>query len=296
MRQHAGFTSGPDGPDFSRMTHLWCNGQWFDPLDFSASPTDRGLILGLGLFETILAIDGEPILAELHLARLRASCKQLGWRFEYPDIRDTMVALTQRNQFTVGRARIRLAISAGSGVFHDLALGADHIIWMTAAQAAELPPSTSANLSLWRRNEHSALAGLKCASYAENLVALEHAVRLGFEETIFLNTAGNVCEASTSNVFLVKNGTLHTPTLASGCLPGITRAMVIEMAEKLGIPSAVRDITAEELHHADELFLTSSIRGVMAISRFEQRSLTPGPVTHLIGKAWNDGLVRKNAT
>ena len=58
----------------------------------------------------------------------------------------------------------------------------------------------------------------------------------------------------------------------------------------------MRDITAEDLHHADELFLTSSIRGVMAISRFEQRSLTPGPVTRLIGKAWNDSLARKNAT
>lgn len=272
------------------MTHLWCNGQWFDPLDFSASPTDRGLILGLGLFETILAIDGEPVLAELHLDRLRASCNQLGWRFEFPDIRATMVEMVLRNQFTVGRARIRLAISAGTGVFHDLALGADHIVWMTAAQAAELPPATSANLSLWRRNEHSALAGLKCASYAENLVALEHAVRLGFEETIFLNNSGNVCEASTSNVFLVKSGTLHTPTLESGCLPGITRATVIELAEKLGIPCAVRDIKAADLHQADELFLTSSIRGVMAISRFEERSLTPGPVTSRLRKAWNDAL------
>lgn len=272
------------------MTHLWCNGQWFDPLDFSATPTDRGLTHGLGLFETILVIDGEPVFAELHMARLRASCKQLGWSFEYPDIRDTMIELVSRNEITVGRARIRLAISAGSGVFHDLELGADHMVWMTVTQAAALPSSTSANLSQWRRNEYSALAGLKCASYAENLVALEHAVRLGFEETIFLNTSGNVCEASTSNVFLVKSGTLHTPTLESGCLPGITRATVIELAEKLGIPCAVRDIKAADLHQADELFLTSSIRGVMAISRFEERSLTPGPVTSRLRKAWNDAL------
>lgn len=293
---YAGFTSGLDGPNFPRMIHLWCNGQWFDPLDFSASPTDRGLILGLGLFETILAIDGQPVLAELHLSRLHASCKQLGWHFEFPDIRKTMAELLQRNQFTTGRARIRLAISAGSGVIHDLALGSDHNIWMTATQAADPPPSTSVNLSRWRRNEHSALAGLKCASYAENLVALEHAVRLGFEETIFLNTAGNVSEAATSNVFLVKNGTLQTPSLASGCLPGITRSVVIQMAEILGIPCAERDIKEEDLHQADELFLTSSIRGVMAISRFEQRSFTPGPVSRLLCKAWNDALTHKITT
>jgi len=276
------------------MAHLWCNGQWFDPLDFLVSPADRGLILGLGLFETILAIDGQPVLAERHLSRLRASCKQLGWQFDFPDIRETMAELLQRNQLTTGRARIRLAISAGTGMIHDLALGSDHNIWMTAAQAAEPPPSTSVNLSRWRRNEHSALAGLKCASYAENLVALEHAVRLGFEETIFLNTAGNVSESATANVFLVKNGTLQTPSLASGCLPGITRAVVIELAEILGIPCAERDISEDDLHQADELFLTSSIRGVMAISRFEQRPLMPGPITRLVGKAWNDALARKS--
>lgn len=272
------------------MAHLWCNGQWCDPLDFSVSPTDRGLILGLGLFETILAIDGQPVLAEHHLSRLRASCKQLGWQFEFPDICKTMAELLQRNQFTKGRARIRLAISAGTGMIHDLALGLDRNIWMTAAQVAEPPPSTSVNLSRWRRNEHSALTGLKCASYAENLLALEHAVRLGFEETIFLNTAGNVAESATANVFMVKNGTLQTPSLASGCLPGITRAVVIELAEMLGIPCAERDINEDDLHQADELFLTSSIRGVMAISRFEQRLLTPGPITRHLCKAWNNAL------
>ena len=100
---------------------------------------------------------------------------------------------------------------------------------------------------------------------------------LAFEETLFANTAGHLCEAATSNVFLVKNGALHTPSLGSGCLPGITRAVVIELAATLGIPCEERDFPVDELHAADELFLTSSIRGVMAVSRFEDRVLPAGP-------------------
>ncbi len=248
---------------------------------------------GLGLFETILAVNGVPVFADRHLARLRGSCELLGWPFEHSDIRETMAELLQRNDLTRGRARIRLAITAGSGVIQDLSLGNNHIVWMTVAQAPDLPDATSANLSPWVRNEHSALKGLKCASYAENIVALQHAARLGFEETVFLNTAGHLCEAATSNVFLVINGTLHTPSLDTGCLPGITRAVVMEMAEKLGIPCEERGIPADDLHAADEMFLTSSIRGVMAVSRFGERILTPGPVTGLLNDVWNGEALGK---
>ena len=249
---------------------------------------------GLGLFETLLAVDGAPVFVERHLDRLHAACKRLAWPVEYPGLREAIVELLQRNGLTEGRARIRFSITAGSGTLRDLSLGADHLVWMTAAPMVDVPASTSACLSPWPRNEHSPLAGLKCASYAENLLALQHAERLGFEETLFLNTAGHLCEAATSNVFLVKNGGLHTPSLDAGCLPGITRAVVMELAEKLGIPCDQRDMPVEALRDADELFLTSSIRGVMALSRFEQRTLAPGPVTQRLREAWNVTASGKN--
>jgi branched-subunit amino acid aminotransferase/4-amino-4-deoxychorismate lyase len=270
------------------MTHVWCNGHWFDPLDFPGSATDRGITVGLGLFETILALEGQPVFADRHLARLRDGCVRLGWHPEWPDLLEIMAELITRNELAGGRARIRLALSAGSGVSHDLSLGADHVMWMTAAPVAQPPESTTANLSPWRRNEHSPLAGLKCASYAENLVALAHAGRKGFEETFFLNTSGHLCEAATSNVFVVKNGEIHTPPLASGCLPGITRAVAIGLAGSLGIPCEERDIPEIDIHDADEIFLTSSIRGVMGVSRFGERSLPAGPVTGRLREAWHE--------
>lgn len=275
------------------MTRLWCNGQWLDLLDFATSPTDRGLMHGLGLFETILAVDGRPIFIDLHLARLDAGCKRLGWHVEWPDLEKIIAELITLNDLATGRARIRLSITAGSGLIQDLSLGADHLVLITAVPAADAPPATTANLSPWPRNERSPLAGLKCASYAENLLALEHAARLGFEETIFLNTAGHLCEAATSNLFLVKNGAIATPSPDSGCLPGITRAVVMDHAARHGISCEERVLTRADLDTADELFLTSTIRGVMGVSRFEQRSFAPGAVTARLSEAWAHAALRK---
>ncbi len=253
-------------------------------------------MLGLGLFETILALDGEPVFCERHLARLRGSCARLGWHLELPDLREIIRELLQRNDLTLGPSKIRLAVTGGSGPLHDLALGADHGVWMTASPAAAVSPAsmtTTANLSPWVRNERSPLAGMKCASYAENVVALHHAARLGFAETVFLNTAGHLCEAATANLFLVKNGGLFTPSLESGCLPGITRAVVIELALPLAIPCVQRQLSLQDLHAADELFLTSSIRGLMGVSRFETRTFPCGPVTQALREAWNAETRRK---
>lgn len=275
------------------MTRFWCNGEWLEDLDFTVSLTDRGLMHGLGLFETILAVDGVPIFADRHLARLRMSCQRLGWSLEMPDFQEIMTELIAVNELTSERARIRLTITGGSGLVHDLSLGTDHAVWMTATPLAEVPLTTTANLSPWLRNERSALAGLKCASYAENLVALGHAAGLGFEETVFLNTAGHLCEAATSNLFLVKNGRVATPSLESGCLPGITRSVILELATHLGISCDECNLTLEDLHAADELFLTSSIRGLMGVSRFGDKEYPPGPVTARLREAWNAATLRK---
>jgi branched-chain amino acid aminotransferase len=275
------------------MSQLWCNGQWLDVLDFLTSPTDRGLMHGLGLFETILAVDGRPIFVDLHLARLHAACQRLGWQVDLPDIEEIIAKLIVHNDLATGRARIRFTITGGSGTLQDLTLGADHLVWLTAVPAADVPPSTRVNLSPWPRNERSPLAGLKCASYAENLLALEHAARLGFEETVFLNTAGHLCEAATSNLFLVQNGRITTPSLDSGCLPGITRFVVMDLAARQGIPCKELTLTQADLAAADEIFLTSTIRGIMGVSDFGAKTYPPGPVTTMLRAAWIEATQRK---
>lgn len=290
--QRTGFTTAVGDSESTAMTQLWCNGRWFDSQDFPASPLDRGAIQGLGLFETLLGLDGVPVFAARHLARLHHACERLGWSFSCPEFHATAGELLARNQLGSGRARIRLTITAGSGPVDDLTPGADCVMWMTALPAGAVPANLTAGLSPWPRNERSALAGLKCASYGENVIALDHARRTGFHQSIFLNTVGHLCEAATANLFLVKGGTLLTPPLHSGCLPGITRAVVIELAESLQIPCEERDLSPEDLRLADEIFLTSSIHGVTGISRLEDRELGPGPLTQLLRGAWDGAIVR----
>lgn len=272
------------------MSQLWCNGQWFDSVNFSLTPLDRGGILGLGLFETMLAVDGVPMFVPQHLARLEDSCQKLGWQLDLPDLQKTAAKLLVKNKLGTGRARVRLTVTAGSGTLRDIKLGPDHLVWMAALPAGNSPACLTANLSPWPRNEHSPLAGLKCASYAENLLALDHARRQGFEETIFLNTAGHLCEAATANLFVVKNGMLLTPSLASGCLPGIARQIVLELAAGQGIACEERQLGLTDLQAADEVFLTSAIHGPVCLSRFEEKSFTQIPVTEVLRKLWNDKL------
>ena len=127
----------------------------------------------------------------------------------------------------------------------------------------------------WPRNERGALAGLKTTSYAENVVALAEARRRGATEAIFANLAGHLCEGTGSNVFYVIDGELRTPTLASGCLAGVTRALVLEWCGGVEVDEPI-----EVLDHASEIFLASTTRDVQPVSRWDERVLdVPGPVT-----------------
>ena len=255
---------------------------------------DRGSILGLGLFETMLAIDGVPIFVERHLARLRSGCERLGWPLMLPDLHEIIGELLIRNGLGAGRARVRLAMTAGSGPIDDLSLGNSPLLWIIALAVNEAPKKIEVNLAPWRRNEHSPLAGLKCASYAENLVALDHARRLGFEETLFLNTAGHLCEGATANLFIVKNGMVLTPSLESGCLPGITRAVVLELADRYRIVRQECVLTPDDLHSADEIFLTSSIRGLESVSRVGDQAYHDCSVANRLRQYWKAEIERKS--
>ena len=259
---------------------IWSNGTLIAADELRVSPLDRGLTVGLGLFETMLALDGRPVFLDRHLARHAAGCARLGWHELDPDwvgkgVREVLKA----NQLTRGAARVRLFQTAGQGSLGDPSQGPAALSLITAATLPDSPESLSLTFSPWVRNERSPLAGLKCASYAENLLALEQALAKGFDEPLFLNTAGDVCETATANVFMVKSGTLLTPPTSSGCLPGITRAVVLELAAQHGIPLSEAPLSPEDLVSADELFLTSSLRGITPVTRFDQRHFPSGPVT-----------------
>lgn len=272
------------------MNSIWCNGQWLPGDRYPGAAQDRGAFLGLGFFETMGAIDGRLLFAGRHLARLRDSGARLGWQIDFPELVEVATELLRRNSLDRGRARLRLIVTAGSGLHNDLAAGEDRLLWLTAFPGTETPQSVSACLSPWPRNEHSPLAGMKTACYAENLVALDHARRHGFEETIFLNSAGHLCESATANVFLVKGGVLLTPSLDSGCLPGIGREVICELARELGMPMEERALDVSDLRTADEIFLSSATRGPFAVGRLETRELGCGEIGATLRKAFAEKI------
>lgn len=271
------------------MSIVWHNGSWLEEADFKPAAGDRAITLGLGLFETMLATEGRLAFPERHGARLTEACRRLGWPEPCaapPALSRLAAELLERNHLTSGQARVRLTVSGGSGPLNDLSVGADHSVWLTAAPLGPAPAELAVTLSPWPRNERSPLAGLKCVSYAENVVALDHARRAGCSETLFFNTAGLLCEAATANVFLVGNGALATPDLTSGCLPGITRGVIIDLAARLGIACREAALTAEDLAAAEGVFLTSALRGPVPITRVDTRSLPVAPMLPILRAAW----------
>jgi branched-chain amino acid aminotransferase len=253
------------------VSWTWCNGEFIDgPL--AVSPADRGLTHGLGVFDTLLAIDGRPVALEMHLERMRTGVERLGWLAK--DLRtvrmeEAIAGLLKREELENGRARVRIAMTAGPGDLRTLDRGRNPLVWITASVAPPPPESIALVTAPFPRNEASPLAGIKCASYAENLVALDYARRNAADEALFYNTKGELCEGTTSNVFLVKHGKVFTPPLSSGCLPGTMRARVIVRCRELGIPLVEDVLTEADVKGAKEVFVTSSTRGVVAVRKVD---------------------------
>lgn len=268
------------------MKEIWCNDLWLPADRYPGAAQDRGAIFGLGLFETIGAVDGKLLFLNRHLTRLRQSCTRLGWHSDLPDIGEITTALLTRNALLTGRARLRVMITAGSGSLNDLSAGLDRLVWIAAFPADAPPLTVTACLAPWPRNERSPLAGLKTACYAENLCALDDARKRGFDESIFLNTTGHLCEAATANLFLVKNGSILTPSLDSGCLPGIGREVICELATNDGISVLETRLSLSDLENADEVFLISATRGPFPIIQLQDKKRQPGSVTARLRQLW----------
>ena len=155
------------------------------------------------------------------------------------------------------------------------------------------PPTVDVLVVPWVRNERGAVAGLKTTSYAENVRALAAAHEHGAGEAIFANTRGELCEATGSNVFLVEAGVLRTPPERSGCLLGVTRALLLELAARLEVACEEVELSPDALRGAEEAFLSSSTREVHPILRVDGAELAaaPGPVTVSLAAAFTE-LVR----
>ena len=266
----------------------WANGQLFDETTGSSgafaatvSVTDHGFTVGDGVFEAIKTLDGAPFALTRHLDRLARSATGLGLpKPEDAEVRRGVAEVLHGTSDP--RGRLRITYTAGPAPMGSGRGDGPATLVVAYSAITKLSPTTTVATVPWPRNERGATAGLKTTSYAENVIALAHADERGASEAIFANTVGNLCEGTGSNVFYVVDGELRTPTLASGCLAGVTRALLLEWCGGVEVDEPMSTIES-----ATEAFLVSTTRDVQAISRWDERDLpAPGPVTQECARTW----------
>ncbi|HET9442392.1 MAG TPA: aminotransferase class IV [Acidimicrobiales bacterium] len=258
------------------MRSVWIDGRLCAEAEARVSPFDHGLLTGDGVFETLMVYRGRPFAVRRHLQRLVRSC--LGLRLPCPDptvLRAAIDAVTEANHLHDGR--LRITVTGGVAPLGSERGPDGPTVMVAGGPLGTWPPAEDVAVVPWPRNERGALSGLKTTSYGENVLALAYARERKAGEAVFANTQGRLCEGTGTNVFVGVGGRLLTPPLASGCLAGVTRALVLETAG-----AVEEDLPLSALAAADEAFLTSTTREVQPIRSVDGSCLpspVPGPLT-----------------
>ncbi len=240
---------------------------------------DRGLLYGDGCFEVLRTWGSVPVDLAAHLDRM---FETLGFLAIKSLSRDAIAAaaLAAIDAAGPGEHRIRIVVTRGpGGVATPLAeLGAGRTIIIVEP----LPRAAIEGLSLavvdWPLPSRVG-RGHKTLAYLDHVVAGELARAAGADEGVRLDASGAVVEGATSNLFVVTAGTVATPSVLGGVLPGIVRERVLAICGELGISTQVRRVTVDELHAADEVFVTSSVRGVVPVTALDTEARKVGPIT-----------------
>ena len=244
-----------------------------------------GLFKARGVFETVRADDGKIFALSEHLGRMKQGLKTLGLRLPYalPEVKKFILETIKRNRFS--RARVRVVVWQARPPIGQRRGQQGTFVRMAITSLPYQPPPQikyrrgyCAAVIKTNRRAGKRYASVKSLDYQIFANAYERAKRRGYDEALLLNQKGCVFEASRSNIFLVKNGGLYTPSLLSGCLNGITRQKILKLARQMNVAVHQKNISFKEIMTAQEAFLTNSLIGVM-------------PLTSVGGKKVGNGFV-----
>jgi branched-chain amino acid aminotransferase len=244
------------------------------------SPGQAGLICGWGIFTTLRISRGEAFAYERHWRRLEkdANLTRLPMPYTAAKVRVHLHEVIRANKVTEGCARIYLVYNTiGYWQSDEKHPQVDLIIY-----TAGLPEHReTVRLGLREHGRHAAspLAGVKSISWLNNVWAVAEAAKEGFDEVVVLNERGEVAECTSANIFAVKDNKVLTPPLNSGCLEGVTRGILMEIAPEAGVSVLEQALRPEDLHSADEVFISSTNRNLIGVSEIAGNKIAaPGPV------------------
>lgn len=245
----------------------------------SISASDRGLLLGDGLFETLPVLSGTPLWLTDHTDRLMQSAGLLGLELDRSQCETAIAqALTCIKRAPGGNGILRLTITRGSGGRGLLPPQDTSPTIMASLGPFPLSlPFASASLvtSPIRRNETSPTSRIKSLGYQDNILATQQASQNQADDAVFLNSQGKVCCTTICNVFAIKDDHILTPPVEDGLLPGIMRQKLLNLLPMHGIEIRVQSLALEDLHSADGLFLTNSLRIIRPVTRLDNIVYTP---------------------
>jgi branched-chain amino acid aminotransferase len=246
------------------------------------SPGQAGLICGWGLFTTVRIVRGEAFAYERHWRRLEkdAATVRLPMPYTGPRVRVHLQEVIRANKVSEGCARIYLVHNQAGFWRSDEPMPQADLIIYTAPLPAYREP---VRLSLREHGRHaaSALAGVKSISWLQNVWAVAEAQKEGFDEVVLLNERGEVAECTAANIFAVRGEKIFTPPLTSGCLEGVTRGILFEIAPESGLSVVEQTLRPEDLYSADEVFISSTNRNIIGVGEIAGNRIAsaPGPVT-----------------
>lgn len=273
---------------------VWIDGAEVKPAEARVSVFDRGFLYGDSVFETLRTYGGRAFALEEHLERLARSAALVHLRL--PVSLDVLRAEIEGALESVRPDRahdqesyLRLTVTRGSGPLGLDPANATEPLRVLIVAPLHAPPAVAyergvsvITYATQRVGDATPAAGAKVGNYLVAVLALSAAKAQGAAEALIVDGEGNVVEGSTSNVFAVRAGTLYTPSEAEGILPGITRRVVLEVAESLGVPVRLGPLSRAELLAADEVFISSSLRELLPVVRVDEAAIgegAPGPVT-----------------
>ncbi len=241
------------------------------------SPGQSGLICGWGLFTTVRILQGEAFAYERHWRRLEkdAARTRLPMPYSGAKVRVHLQEVIRANKVLDGCARIYLIWnSVGPWKSDEKMPEVDLVI--TSADVNPTPDTARLSVREHGRHAASALSGVKTISWINSVWSLAEAQREGCDEVVLLNERGEVSECTSANIFAVKDGKVFTPPLSSGCLEGVTRGVLMEIATDAGTTIAEQTLHLEDLFAADEVFITSTNRNVIAVSEIAGKPIADG--------------------
>lgn len=276
---------------------FYINGKFVLDSEARLSPLDRGFLFGDGLYDTLRAHEGRLFAIEEHLARLRSSCESLYITLPHDDSRwrGILNELLERNQLSRADARLRITVSRGTGGdIRGLDAGEPtifvhaHPVSQATFEEARQTGKTAIFAGA-RRGVGDPVYNIKITSLAHTVAALREAAAACADEAIFLNANNDVCEFTTSNFFMIREGVLLTPPTDAPCLPGVSRAHVLQVAQAIDVPTNIVPITADDVLCADEVFSCSSVAEIVPIVSVSCRPVgtgKPGPLASRLQVAY----------